>query len=759
MARLLVIAMLSAAALLDGPPAVTGRVVADASGEPIVNARVRIAAAGRSTTTVITDVSGRFSFVPPDGQYTVVAIKSGYIRQQQLVRSANEPLEIRLVRAAVVSGRVVDVTGEPVVNATVVVESPGDHGPGRSIARTLSDDTGRFRVSGIAAGPVVAAALTLSALPSAQTLPNGATVFVPRESRLYYPDGDLASAAVIALHPGEEHADLDFVVPADQIGSGTMMLGGFMAPRPTPPGSPVGTVRGRVTEASGGALAGAQVQLRDARAPAALRGTRSDAQGRFEFADVPTGTFHVTAGKAGYEAARASDAVLPMLPPTGAQRSVDVHEQAVTSVELELRRLGTVSGQVVDELGDPIDGASVQLLRVRFERGRRRLVTAGMARMTDDRGHYRIFDVAAGQYLVTASIGGVAAGDLPGYGRTFYPGTREPRSAQYVRVSASQDLAGIDLSLEPEKTARVAGTILGVDGQPSAPGTLQLRPNVAAGELTALPVGAIIKDDGTFEFPNVPPGQYLIFADRGCSRQNIEGDFATLPVAVDGVDVTGLTIQVARGSSIAGRVVFDTADRDHVPAFSTVQISPVPVDPDMAPGNVATAGVETDGTFQMQGVTGVRRLAAARVPTGWAVREIRAAGADVTDRPLSFGRPDQSIDEVEVVLTDRVAIVGGSVVNGDGGPAAGALVVAIPVDRDLRYPGSRFLRQTAVAADGTFAFSALPGGAYYMTAAAATLDGPDAWQDPALLEAMSATATSVTLRDGEQRTLALRVGK
>jgi uncharacterized GH25 family protein len=757
MTREFLIVLFSATVLAQGPANLSGRIVADDTGAPIVNARVRIVAAGRSTTTAITDVSGRFSFVPPDSQYTVVVIKSGYIRQERLVRGANQPLEVRLVRAAVVSGRVVDVTGEPVVNATVVVETPGNNGPARSIARTQTDDTGRFRVSGIAAGPVVAAALTLGAMPLAQTLPNGSTVLIPRESRLYYPDGDLASAEVIALHPGEEHADVEIVVPADQVGSGTMMLGGFGVPRSTPPGSPVGTVRGRVTAASGGALAGAQVYLRDARAPVALRGTRSDAQGRFEFVDVPTGTFVVTGGKAGYEPARAADAMIPALPQAGARRSIDVHEQAVTSVELELRRLGAVSGQVVDELGDPIDGASVELLRVRFERGRRRLVTAGMARTTDDRGHYRIFDVAAGQYLVTASVGGVAAGDLPGYGRTFYPGTREPQSAQYVRVASSQDLAGIDLSLEPEKTARVAGTILGADGQPTAPGTLQLRPNVAAGELAALPVGAIIKDDGTFEFPNVPPGQYLIFADRGRSNQNVEGDFAMLPVVVNGVDVTGLAIQMARGSSIAGYVVFDTADRDHLPALSTIQISTVPVDPDAAPNNVATAGVEGDRSFQMRGITGIRRLVAARVPTGWAVREIRAAGTDVTDRPLSFGRPDQSVDEVEVVLTDRVAAVGGSVVNGDGGPAAGALVVAMPVDRDLRYPGSRFLRQTAVAADGTFTFRGLPAGAYYVTTSAAALDGPDAWQDPALLEAMSATAASVTLRDGEQRTLTLRV--
>jgi hypothetical protein len=511
-----------------------------------------------------------------------------------------------------------------------------------------------------------------------------------------------------------------------------------------------------VTDASGGALAGAQVQLRDARAPVAVRGTRSDAQGRFELVDVPTGTFNVGAAKAGYEASHPADGAVVTIPQIGAVRSVEVHDHEVSSVELELRRLGAVSGQVVDELRDPVVGASVQLLRVRFERGRRRLVTVGLARATDDRGSYRIFNVPAGQYLVTASVGGATASDLPGYARTFYPATLDPRSAQYVRVTTSQDRAGIDLSLEPAKTARVAGTILGVDGQPTAPGILQLRPNVSAGEIAAVPVGAILKDDGTFEFPNVPPGEYLIFADRGRSNPNVEGEFATLPVTVDGVDVTGLTLQAARGSSISGRVVFDTADLDHLPSMSMIQISPVPIDPDVAPGNVATAGADADGAFQMRGVTGVRRLVATRVPPGWVVREIHAGGTDVTDRPLTFGRADRSIDDVEVVLTNSVAEIGGTVVNGDGAPAA-ALAVAIPIDRALRYPASRFLRQTAVAADGTFRLGDLPAGAYYVAAAITPLDGPEAWQDPAFLESLVSTSKTVTLREGDKQTVALRV--
>jgi hypothetical protein len=66
-------------------------------------------------------------------------------------------------------------------------------------------------------------------------------------------------------------------------------------------------------------------------------------------------------------------------------------------IEIVLHRLGTVTGSVSDELGDPIVGATVQLLHVEYGSGRRRLVAAGFARQTDDRGRYHVYNVQPGQ--------------------------------------------------------------------------------------------------------------------------------------------------------------------------------------------------------------------------------------------------------------------------------------------------------------------------------------------------------------------------
>ena len=50
--------------------------------------------------------------------------------------------------------------------------------------------------------------------------------------------------------------------------------------------------------------------------------------------------------------------------------------------DVKLRRWGTLEGRVVDELGDPIQGAAVQLLHIRYENGRRRPLFLRAARRT-----------------------------------------------------------------------------------------------------------------------------------------------------------------------------------------------------------------------------------------------------------------------------------------------------------------------------------------------------------------------------------------
>ena len=123
LASAVVVILVSAIALHAQPPrdgaastapamTVTGRVLTE-RGDPIPNARVGPIPQNQGTPVVLTDGLGRFAIAVPAGSYRVVASKTGYARRD-VAATASAPIEIRLMRSAAISGRVLDGAGEPI---------------------------------------------------------------------------------------------------------------------------------------------------------------------------------------------------------------------------------------------------------------------------------------------------------------------------------------------------------------------------------------------------------------------------------------------------------------------------------------------------------------------------------------------------------------------------------------------------------------------------------------------------------------------
>jgi hypothetical protein len=228
-------------------------------------------------------------------------------------------------------------------------------------------------------------------------------------------------------------------------------------------------------------------------------------------------------------------------------------------------------------------------------------------------------------------------------------------------------------------------------------------------------------------------------------------------VSVNGADVTNLILQTSLGSSIKGRLRFDASRDAKTPNLSAIELSPIPVDVDASPSRTASAEIHPDWTFEVAGIIGPRRLQLLRAPSEWALKEILINGINVADRPLPFGRADQSLSDVEVVLTDRVNEVAGRITDEEMKPVPGSVALVFATDRDRWYPASRFLRSALAGSDGTFSLTGLPFGSYYAVAVhSVPSDGDEAWQDPQFLTSLIPRASAVTLGDA-QRPLNLRL--
>jgi carboxypeptidase family protein len=729
---------------------ITGRVVADDTGDPIPNARVALHPAGDAAPVVVlADSGGRFSIAAAiQGRSTIAASKTGYARRQ--LTPTMGTIEIRLKRSATIAGRIIDEFGDPVINARVMAETVA--GPRQNspivAATSMTDDLGEYRLAGLDAGPLTVAVMTIQTVAAD---PRGRA----GPSKTYYPGVASARAAEpLQLEPGAERLGIDFVLPAQRAGPPALVAGpGGQPMEPPRLTNGTGTVRGQVVTTDGRAVPHATVLL-IAATLLQWQGAIADADGAFEIRDVPPGRFRIRASKSGYSL------IPPLKPgdtPLTSETSFELAEgQTRDRVTLGLVRWRALTGRIFDELGDPLQGASVSVMQVRYEAGRRRLVPVGTAtRATDDLGRYRIFDLPPGRYIVSASIGGVFADDLPGYARSYYPGTANTGEAQFVSVGTSQDTAGVEFALSRTRTARITGRAINSTGEPITGGLTLFSTRASA---VSSSYGARIQPDGAFEFPNVPPGQYVIQAYRGRSGESTEGEFGAMSVSIDGRDVTGLTLQTTTGSRIVGRVRLDAYSGSKPPEPSAIIVSPIPVDFDAAPSLSAVAELKSDWTFELNGINGPRRLALLRTPPEWMLSAIRVNGVDVTDRPLQFGGAARALTDVEVVLTDRVSELAATVVDDRRAPVPGANVLVFSSSRDDWYPGSRFLRQAKAGADGTASVKGLPAGNYGVVAlAAAPSDDDESWQDPVFLNALAATASLLTISEGQKQAATLRV--
>lgn len=155
----------------SGTASIGGRVVAADTGKPLKQARVTLSGGElASRVTTHTDRSGRYVFSNlPRGQYTVAAVKRGYVgatHGQRGVRSIGTPItvgdgqdlaniDVALPRGGAIGGRVTDWDGDDVVDARVhAMRVHWTAGGLRLIqaATATTDDRGVFRLYGLDAG-------------------------------------------------------------------------------------------------------------------------------------------------------------------------------------------------------------------------------------------------------------------------------------------------------------------------------------------------------------------------------------------------------------------------------------------------------------------------------------------------------------------------------------------------------------------------------------------------------------------------------
>lgn len=331
-----------------GTAVIRGVVVDGATGAPLRRAAVSLLVedldreSSRSVAAT-TDANGLFEFTRvPAGRVQVTASRTGYFAYDNVWNGEPEEIDwqtiaegqrvqgvrIALWKGGVIGGRVLDEYGEPAAGVEIEVlrREPGDQGGSvrttSSAFTPVTDDTGAFRVWGLAPGDYI-----VGARPNRFTA-DAAGDDARREgyATTYYPGtASLSGARTIRVAAGRDTAGVAFsmvAVPLARI-TGTVQL---------PP-----ETSGRFVNLGVGLVAPQRLD------GYVTRGARARDDGSFELSRLAPGTYQVTARYFGQGGAEYYGTT-----------QIEVNGQDLEGLVVPMRPGAVVRGRVVNELGEPV---------------------------------------------------------------------------------------------------------------------------------------------------------------------------------------------------------------------------------------------------------------------------------------------------------------------------------------------------------------------------------------------------------------------
>lgn len=507
----LILGLVLAQAVTPGPPqrpapssqeaagtaVIRGRVTAADTGRPLRRARVTVS--GQTTTTAApratsTNVRGEYEVKNlPAGRYTVRVQRSGYLPMSHGQRRSNDlarPLDVAdgqafdkidfaLPRAGIISGRVIDETGEAVAGV-IVWPMRQEYFRGRrrlvpAVSDARTDDTGHYRILNVLPGEYFVMALlreTWTAGPERKAF-GYAPTFFPGMARP-------AEASRVKVGIGEETANTDFALVA----------------------MPAATLSGMASAADGTPLAGARVSLSlDLMGPQG--GMSMSAGGATVAADGSWRMRGIAAGEYQLEVSSQE----PNRPPARASMTILLQGQDLDGITLVADPGGTVTGEIVTESGEALPSSPTRL-RVTAESIAPDARPFGVL-ASDDNGAVS----TDGRFTLT----GVA-------GRSVLRLQPLPRGWVVKRIEADgRDLSAAPLEVRGGQTMTTKVVI--TNRFPAVSGRItDERGNAAEGSVLLFPTdpegwfdSALLRlarpdQTGVFRLESVRPGDYLVVA-------------------------------------------------------------------------------------------------------------------------------------------------------------------------------------------------------------------------------------------------------
>ena len=537
------------------------------------------------------------------------------------------------------------------------------------------------------------------------------------------------------------------------------------------------------------------------------RGAVTDDEGRFTIANLPAGRFTLTVSRATFVTS-VYGAKRPGRPGTPITIAPGAH---VTDLRVRLWRGAVLAGVVRDASGAPVPRIPVTAIPAKAITSPSIFTLSNNGSSTNEQGEFRIFGLEPGAYVVMAApaTGGSQIQSLreaeidalleslrrrtpaqPAVAPTsssrpqdnapvYYPAATNAAQATVLTLAAGQEATGLDVTLRRITTSVVSGAVVMPDGRPAAGASVQMTADLPAGPFrpeSGLVLNATTDNEGKFRIVQAAPGDYQLIARAaatppppptpGIVTPGPIGPqlWASTRLSIAGADIEGLTLNVAPGFTITGRIAFQS-DTQKPPANPALRVGVIPAAVlGQRPGTsvqtiafVPPVSIRPDGSFEVVSLPpGTFRFQVTGAPItsgAWTPRSAVMGGRDLLDADFDITAGGKA--DVTVTLSNKVTELSGTLQSASGAPVSDVFVIAYASDKALWGAGTRRVQAVRPSVDGRYMISGLPPGDYLL---AAVLDiDPNDWNDAAFLEQLVPASIKLTLGEGEKKTQHLRI--
>jgi hypothetical protein len=430
-------------------------------------------------------------------------------------------------------------------------------------------------------------------------------------------------------------------------------------------------------------------------------GAVSDRTGHFSMVSVRPGAYILLCERSGYLHVQLKNTGIPNITLKPGQQLRDYN--------IDLTPRAILSGRVLDENGDPIQGATIESVALPPESSSLFQMINERFSGTDDRGEFRL-TIPPGKYYLKATVYDTPerrndGSTPPPYSPTYYPSTAAKSRATVVEAVGGHDTSSIEIRMTRQQGLSITGIVTGIpEGN--------ARPNVQLKQVREGPnrfpnmrdrnIGA----DGKFSFTGLESATYHVWATLGNGKGALFSK--TVEVKLDVSEPPPLTLMLQPGAEVAGTLVIEGDPPDTAAEKRTVRLD--------GADDMSHAGAEgeTDrqNNFQISGVGGGKyRAHVTPMPENAYVKSIEMDGKPGAANLFEIADGSRAA-RIKVIVSRGGAQISGRVVDSDGS----RLLTPLALVGLMKSAEDEDVNSSEVTPDGRYSLKGLPPGKYRLIA-------------------------------------------